>query len=110
MQADLAIVDGAVHTVDPATPQAEAVAVTAGRIVAVGADDQVRDLIGPATRVLEARGATVLPGFIDAHNHVRLGSNPGAVLLFGATSLEEIRSRIDAFASAHPDEIGRAHV
>ena len=45
----------------------------------------------------------MLPGFIDAHNHVRLGSNPGAVQLFGATSLEEILSRIDAFASAHPD-------
>ena len=103
MPADLAIVGGEVHTVDPAAPRAEAVAVTAGRIAAVGADDEVRDLIGPGTRVIEARGASVLPGFIDAHNHVRLGSNPGAVQFFGATSLDEIRSRIDAFADAYPD-------
>ena len=103
MPADLAIVGGEVHTVNPSAPRSEAVAVTAGRIVSVGADDEVRDLIGPGTRVLEARGATVLPGFIDAHNHVRLGSNPGAVQFFGATSLEEIRSRVDAFADAHPD-------
>jgi len=103
MPVDLAIVGGSVHTVDAGLPWAEAVAVTAGRIAAVGTDDDIRDLIGPATRVLDAVGATVLPGFIDAHNHVRLGSNPGAVRFFGATSLEEIRARIDAFAAAHPE-------
>ena len=62
-----------------------------------------RALIGSGTEVIDARGATVLPGFIDAHNHVRLGSNPGAVSLFGATSVQEIRDRIDAFADAHPE-------
>jgi predicted amidohydrolase YtcJ len=102
MNADLAIVGGAIHTVDRGTPRADAVAVAAGRIVAVGTDDDVRELIGPRTEVLDVGGATVLPGIIDAHNHVRLGSNPGAVPLFGATTLGEIRVRIDAFAAAHP--------
>jgi predicted amidohydrolase YtcJ len=103
MPADLAVVNAKVHTVDPSSPHAEAVAITGGSIAAVGSDDDVRELIGPATQVIDADGATVLPGFIDAHNHVRLGSNPDAVRLFGATSLEEIRARIDAFADAHPD-------
>jgi predicted amidohydrolase YtcJ len=101
--ADLAIVNAAVHTVDDGFPVAEAVAVAGDRIVAVGADDDVRALIGPATEVIDAAGASLLPGFVDAHNHVRLGSNPGAVQFFGATSLPEIRERIDAFARAHPD-------
>jgi predicted amidohydrolase YtcJ len=103
MPADLAVVNARVHTIDPAAPRAEAVAVDGSAISAVGTDDEIRELVGAETRVIDARGATVLPGFIDAHNHVRLGSNPGAVSLFGATSLEEIRGRIDAFADAHPD-------
>ena len=102
MAADLAIVGGAVHTVDPTAPGAEAVAVAGGRIAAVGTDEEVRELVGRSTEVIDAAGATVMPGIIDAHNHVRLGSNPGAVQLFGATSLQEIRTRIDAYAAAHP--------
>jgi predicted amidohydrolase YtcJ len=101
--ADLAVVNARVHTVDPTSPDAEAVAVSGRTIAAVGTDDDVRALIGSDTEVIDARGATVLPGFIDAHNHVRLGSNPGAVSLFGATSVQEIRDRIDAFADSHPD-------
>jgi len=103
MPADLAVVNARVHTIDPAAPRAEAVAVDGSAISAVGTDDEIRELVGAETRVIDARGASVMPGFIDAHNHVRLGSNPGAVSLFGATSLEEIRGRIDAFADAHPD-------
>jgi predicted amidohydrolase YtcJ len=101
--ADVAIVDGRVHTLDPRWPQAEAVAVDGATITAVGSDDEVRDLVGPDTRVIDAHGATVMPGFIDAHNHVRLGSNPGAVSLFGAASLDEIRRRLDVFAAEHPE-------
>ena len=103
MPADLAVVNGRVHTVAGRVAETEAVAVTGSKIEAVGTEDEVRELIGPDTRVIDAAGGTVLPGFIDAHNHVRLGSNPGAVSLFGATSLAEIRARIDAFADAHPD-------
>jgi predicted amidohydrolase YtcJ len=103
VSADLAVVNARVHTVDPTAPEAEAVAVSGSTIVAVGTDDDVRALIGSGTEVIDASGATVLPGFIDAHNHVRLGSNPGAVSLFGATSVQEIRHRIDAFADSHTE-------
>ena len=103
MSGDLVIVNGAVHTVDPAVPHARAVAIVGGRIAGVGDDAAMRALVAPGARVIDAGGASVLPGFVDAHNHVRLGSNPGAVQLTGATTLTEIRARIDAFADAHPD-------
>ncbi len=103
MAGDLVIVNGAVHTVDPALPRARAVAIVGGRIAGVGDDAEMRALVAPGAPVIDAGGASVLPGFVDAHNHVRLGSNPGAVQLAGATTLSEIGARIDAFADAHPD-------
>jgi predicted amidohydrolase YtcJ len=103
LAADLAIVGGAVLTVDPQMPRAEAIAIRDGVITLVGSDEDVRQVIGPATQVLDAAGGTVLPGFVDAHNHVRLGSNPGAVALAGATSLEQIHERIRAHVAADPD-------
>jgi predicted amidohydrolase YtcJ len=104
LTADLVIVHGVVETVDETNPRAEAVAIEDGRIAWVGDDADAADRIGPSTEVIDARGASVLPGFVDAHNHVRLGSNPGAVALAGATSLEEIHARIRAHVDAHPDE------
>jgi predicted amidohydrolase YtcJ len=103
MSGDLVIVNGAVHTVDPAVPRARAVAIVGGRIAGVGDDAEMRALVPPGAEVIDAGGASVLPGFVDAHNHVRLGSNPGAVQLTGATTLTDLRARIDAFADAHPD-------
>jgi predicted amidohydrolase YtcJ len=67
--ADLALVGGRVVTFDPRTRGAEGVAVRGGRIAAVGTYRQVRDLIGPATQVVDVHGGTVLPGFQDAHVH-----------------------------------------
>jgi len=92
-----------VWTVDPANPEAQAVAVRDGRIVAVGDDRTVRDAAGSDADEIDARGGTVLPGFIDAHNHLRLGSDEEAVQLATASSLDEVRGTIDRFASANPD-------
>src|SRR5262245_18890731 len=100
---ELVIRNAKVWTVDPALPEAEAIAVRDGRIAAVGDDPDVRDAVGPGAEEVDAGGGTVLPGFIDAHNHLRLGSDEEAVQLGSATTLDEVRSTIDAFASAHPD-------
>src|SRR5262245_623246 len=62
---DLVIVNAAVHTMDAAKPLAEAVAVNGNRIAGVGTSAQIRALAGPATRVIDARGRVVLPGFND---------------------------------------------
>ena len=69
LRADLVLRGATVLTVDAADSVAEAVAVRAGRILAVGRDTDVSSLIGPATRVLDLRGRTVTPGFIDSHTH-----------------------------------------
>src|SRR5262249_7004516 len=99
----LLIRNASVWTVDASTPRAEAVGIDGGRIVAVGSDREVRSAVGPGADGPAAAGATPLPGFIDAHNHLRLGSDIDAVQLASASTLDEVRSTIDGFASANPD-------
>src|ERR1700723_1457079 len=66
---DLVVFNAKVYTVDPLEPTAQAFAVKAGRFVAVGSSDDVKALIGKRTQAFDARQMTVVPGFIDAHNH-----------------------------------------
>jgi predicted amidohydrolase YtcJ len=72
-EADLCIVGAPVYTADPARPWADAVAVRAGRVAAVGPEAEVAGLRGPATRVLRLHGGLVMPGFQDAHVHTAAG-------------------------------------
>jgi predicted amidohydrolase YtcJ len=74
---DLVVTNAKVYTVDPAAPYAEAFAVKAGRFVAVGTTDEVKALAGKRTRTFDAKQMTVVPGFIDAHNHA-----PGTILRY----------------------------
>jgi predicted amidohydrolase YtcJ len=66
---ELVFYNANVWTVDDAQPTAEAVAIRGERIVAVGSNAAVRALAGPQTRAVDLKGATVLPGFNDAHTH-----------------------------------------
>ena len=67
--ADLLIVNARVWTGVPSNPEAEAVAIVGGRVAAVGTTADLAAWRGPATRVLDAGGARVLPGFNDSHVH-----------------------------------------
>ena len=69
LTADLVVTSANVITVDDGNPSASALAVRDGRFVAVGSDAEVRSLIGPNTQIIDARGKTVVPGFVDAHMH-----------------------------------------
>lgn len=100
---DLIIRDADVRTMDPRNPRADAVAITGDRITAVGASADLAASAGPHTEQVSAHGNTLLPGIIDAHNHVRLGATTPAVSLTGATSMDEIRARIAAHLDIHPD-------
>ncbi|MFD6890546.1 amidohydrolase [Streptomyces sp. NPDC059957] len=100
--ADLLLTGARIHTVDPELPEAEALAVRGGRIVWVGPDAEAADWAGPDTERIDAGGRLVLPGFIDAHNHVRLGSDDACVQLAGVRTLEAILDRIGAWREANP--------
>jgi predicted amidohydrolase YtcJ len=69
---DLIVHNARVHTVDDALPKAQALAVRAGRFVAVGGAD-IKSLAGKKTRLYDAKGMMVVPGFIDTHNHAGAG-------------------------------------
>ena len=103
--ADLVLVGGRVATMDRARTMASAVAVRAGRIVAVGADDVARAWIGPHSRVVDLRRRTVTPGFGDAHVHpVSAGLDRLRCDLDGTRGLDGYLATISAYAAANRDE------
>ena len=67
--ADLIVRNARVYTVEPAAPTAQAVAVRDGRFIAVGSNEAIGGLAGKGTELFDARGMTVVPGFIDCHLH-----------------------------------------
>lgn len=86
-------------------PDATAVAVRDGLIVAVGPDADVRRLAGPDTLVIDLDGATLLPGLVESHAHVaELGRNLRRVDLVGVQSEPELVARVQAAAGAGQDE------
>lgn len=99
--ADLVVRGGRVFTLDDARPWAEGVAVRGDRILAVDRDSAIAELAGPSTTTIDAGGGLVLPGFVDSHDHVRLGT-PDALDLSGATSVEDIHALLAAHVRADP--------
>ena len=100
--ADL-VVHGTVWTGVPGARDAQALAVRGGRIVAVGRDAEIQRLAGPRTRVVDARGKMVVPGFIDSHVHfVTGGFSLASVQLRDASTREEFVRRIRDFAKTVP--------
>jgi len=100
--ADLLIRNTRIYTVDEAQPWAQAVAVKGERILWVGPDAEAGRFASEQTRVIDAGGRLLLPGFIDSHSHISTGSDPYMVRLFDARTLKEIQDRVRDFASSHP--------
>ena len=97
--ADLIVSNARIWTVNAQQPEAEALAIIGERIVAVGSDKQIATWRGPSTKVIDARGKRVLPGFNDAHLHfVQAGLQLDQVQLTDARSPEEFAARIAAQA------------
>jgi predicted amidohydrolase YtcJ len=75
-EADLIVINAKVYTIDSRLPTAQAFAVKNGRFMAVGKTADIKALARKPTRVVDAHGMTIIPGFIDCHNHA-----PGTQLL-----------------------------
>ncbi len=103
LTADLIVVNARVRTMDEKQLVAEAVAVYGNRIVAVGSNAEVRKLAGSRTRVLDAGGRLVLPGFNDAHVHFLSGGfQLASVDLRDAATPQEFAERVRQFARKIP--------
>ncbi len=109
--ADLVLRNGNVTTVDEDQPRAEAVAITADRITAVGSNAEIAAYIGDGTEVIDLAGSTAIPGLIEGHGHYT--SFGGSLLILDfryATSFADIVSMVQgATAETPPGEwiVGR---
>ena len=94
---------GRIYTLDSKQPWAQAVAIRGDKIVAVGDDAAIGKFRGPGTKVIDAAGQLVLPGFVDCHIHFMDGSlSLGRVNLEGAKDVAEIQQRLRDYAAKHP--------
>ena len=75
VHADLVVKRGNLLTMDLGRPHAEAMAIQGQHILAVGTNSEIENLIGPNTRVIDASGMTVTPGFVDGHSHPIIPEN-----------------------------------
>jgi len=101
--ADLILVGGTVWTGVPDRGMAEAVAIKAGFLQAVGTNRDILALRGPETEVMELEGRMVLPGFVDSHTHfIPGGFQLSSVDLRDAATPEEFAQRIGDFARRQP--------
>ena len=92
---DLIVVNARIYTVDNARPMASALAVREGRITFVGSDSEARMMATSRTRVLDAKGRTVIPGMVDAHAHLSgLAASLRIALLAGSKTYDEVIRRV----------------
>ena len=110
--ADLIIHNAKIYTVNTKQPRAEAIAIRGQRIAAVGSNADILALKGSATRVIDAGGATIVPGLHDSHGHfTNFGASLQRLNLRGTTSAEQIAGMVKAAAAkARPGEwiLGRS--
>ncbi|MFT3744976.1 MAG: amidohydrolase [Pyrinomonadaceae bacterium] len=101
--ADLVIINAKIRTMDAKRTIAKSIATLNGKIIAIGSDADTKPLVGANTRVIDAGGKTIVPGFNDAHVHfMETGQQLSSVDLRSAQTPEEFVARIRAFAVKLP--------
>ncbi len=101
--ADLVLLSAKIWTGDPRRPEAEALAVRGGRVVAVGSDAEIAAQRGPSTVVLDGKWRRVVPGFIDCHTHMSMGGlNLLAVDLRKTKDEADFTRTLAAYAKTRP--------
>jgi predicted amidohydrolase YtcJ len=102
--ADVILTNARVYTVSSAQPWAESVAIQDGRIIAAGSAQEIGKFKSGKTKIIDAGGRVVLPGFTDCHVHFMSGSVAlTQVMLDDAKTVEEYQKRVKEYAVAHPD-------
>ena len=109
--ADLVLRGGRIVTLDDRTPEAQALAASGGKIVAVGSNADIAAYVGPSTQVIELGGQLAIPGFIEGHGHFTgIGENRINLDLMDTRSWDEIVHMVaDAVEHAKPGQwiVGR---
>ena len=101
--ADKVFTNAYVWTVDSEQPEAEAIAIRDGKILAVTTAERIETYIGPDTRVIDAQGRLILPGFIDNHTHFTNGGfQLQSIDLRHAQTEEEFARLVAEWAERHP--------
>jgi predicted amidohydrolase YtcJ len=102
-EADIVITNANIHTMDSNRTIARSIAISGGKIVAIGSDADTKSLMGPNTRVIDAGGKLVLPGFNDAHVHLlETGAQLSSVDLRSSKSPQEFVQRLKDFVAKQP--------
>ena len=105
MSASLIITNAAILTMDKARPRAEAIAISGNRINLLGTHADVMREKGTATRVVDAGGASVVPGFVEGHMHLFAGAAELSHLqLYGTRGFDELKARTEAYIRQNPGE------
>ena len=102
-KADLIFEQGSVYTVNPANPNAEAVAIKDGKIVYVGNNSGLKDWRGQNTQVIDLEGKLLLPGFVDTHNHAYLRAESVYWVNLNTHTLDGYKKDTQDFLAKHPD-------
>lgn len=104
--ADLVLRNGKIVTLDPAAPQVQAIAITSGKVVAVGTDAEIARQIQPSTKVVDLGGHLAIPGFIEGHGHFTgIGQAKMSLNLRDARTWDDIVNMVAAAArEAKPGE------
>lgn len=103
IEVDLVVFNGNIITMDPQKPTATALAVKSYKILAIGEEEEVLDLVPTAKRVIDLGGKTVVPGFIDAHTHLTsAGIKQSHVQLDSVKSPEEVIQKLKENIDRYP--------
>ena len=104
MAPDLVLLNADIYTMDALVPRAQALAVSKGRVAAVGDSVDIRALARAATRVIDAGGKLVLPGFQDTHIHLLNGGYAyhSIAILHDCRNIADLQGVLRSFAASHP--------
>jgi hypothetical protein len=100
--ADIVLIHAGIYTVNAEEHRAQGIAIREGKIIAVGSDKEIAAHQGASTKIIDAKKHMVLPGFIDAHVHIRTGASQlEQISQNDAKTLDDFQELVKDYAVAH---------